>query len=151
MSPELALEAKTYVLNIYEDSQLIIRQMNLEYEVRKPNFVPYFNQTPALKKKFKVCEFHYVPKQSHIKADALIGLSASMNLVENYWMDLQVVQRRLLPLFNTHETNAECFRTVGDHISAYENSFKDCRNVFMDYNLHSILPKDPQERLNIQR
>lgn len=75
MGLKLALEAKVYALNVYSDSQLLIRQMNLEYEVRKPNLLPYFNWVQAiLPKNFRVRKFHHhVPQQSNIKADTLVG------------------------------------------------------------------------------
>lgn len=75
--------------------------MNLEYEVRKLDVIPYFNRAQALAKKFKVYEFLHVPKQSNIKVDALAGLATSMNLAENDKIDLQVVQRRLFHPLNS--------------------------------------------------
>ena len=44
MGLELALESGIDILAVYGDSQLIIKQMNIESEVRKPNLVPYFNK-----------------------------------------------------------------------------------------------------------
>lgn len=81
MAIELALEAKIYILDVYGVSQLIIRQMNLEYEVREPKLMSYFNRAQVLNKKFKVCEFHHVSRQSKFKAvDALAELATSMDL-----------------------------------------------------------------------
>ena len=40
----MVLESSIDILAAYGDSQLIIKYMNLEYEVRKPNLVPYFNK-----------------------------------------------------------------------------------------------------------
>lgn len=88
MDLELALEAKIHILDVYGDSQLIIQLMNLEYEVRKLNLLSYFDRAQVLAKKLKVCEFHHIPKQSNIKVDALAGLDAFMDLVENGEMDL---------------------------------------------------------------
>ena len=55
---ELALESSIDILAVYGDSQLIIKQMNLEYEVKKPNLVPYFNKAQKLKSQFTLIEFH---------------------------------------------------------------------------------------------
>ena len=78
MGLELALESGIDILAVYGDSQLIIKQMNLEYEVRKPNLVPYFNKAQQLKSQFTLIEFHHIPRCENVKADALTGLAASM-------------------------------------------------------------------------
>ena len=44
MGLQLALESSIDILVVYGVSQLIIEQMNVEYVVRKPNLVPYFNK-----------------------------------------------------------------------------------------------------------
>ena len=49
MGLKLALESGIDILAVYRDSQLIIKQMNLEYEVKRPNLVPYFNKAQRLK------------------------------------------------------------------------------------------------------
>ena len=80
MGLELALESGIDILAVYGDSQLIIKQLNLEYEVRKPNLVPYFKKVQKLKSQFTLIEFHHKPRYDNVKADALVGLIASMAL-----------------------------------------------------------------------
>ena len=71
MGLELALESGIDILAVYGDSQLIIKQMKFEYEVRKPNLVPYFNKAQKLKDQFILIEFHHIPRYKNVKADAL--------------------------------------------------------------------------------
>lgn len=49
MGFELVLESGVDILVVYGVYKLIIKQMNLEYEVRKPNLVPYFSKAQKLK------------------------------------------------------------------------------------------------------
>lgn len=65
--------------------------MNLEYEVRKPNPVPYFNIVQQLKEKFILIEFHHIPRHENVKADALARLNASMALPKNDKLEVMLV------------------------------------------------------------
>ena len=41
---ELTLESGITMLEAFGDSQLIVNQMNQEYEIRKPDLLPYYNK-----------------------------------------------------------------------------------------------------------
>lgn len=109
MELELALESSIDILAAYGDFQLIIKHMNLEYEVRKPNLVPYFNKAQDLKGRFTLIEFHYILRHEHVKVDDLTGLVALMALPENDMLKITIIERKLLPPFDTHQALADCF------------------------------------------
>ena len=109
MGLELALESDINILAVYGDSQLIIKQMNLEYEVRKPNLVSYFNKAQKSKDQFTLIEFHLIPRCENVKADALTGLAAAMALLENDTVTITVTERKLLPPLYTYQAIADCF------------------------------------------
>ncbi|XXG68858.1 hypothetical protein AAC387_Pa06g1855 [Persea americana] len=46
---ELALESGITMLEAFGDSQLIVNQMNQEYEIRKPDLLPYYNKAQSLR------------------------------------------------------------------------------------------------------
>ena len=69
--------------------------MNLEYEVRKPDLVPYFNKAQKLKGQFTLIEFHHIPRCENVKADALAGLAASMALLDNDTTKVTITERKL--------------------------------------------------------
>ena len=92
MGLELALESDIDLLAIYGDSQLIIKQMNLEYKVRKPNLVPYFNKAQKLKDQFTLIVFHHVPRCENVNADALAGLAAVMALPGNDTVTITITE-----------------------------------------------------------
>ena len=109
MGLELVLESGIDILVVYGDSQLIIKQMNLEYEVRKPNLVPYLSKAQKLKGQFTLIEFHHVPRCENVKANALAGLAASMALLENDMVTVTVTEWILLPPLDTHKDVADYF------------------------------------------
>jgi len=64
------------------DSQLVIRQMNGEYEVRAPHLKAYHAWLHELAKGFRKVEFRWVPREENAVADAL-----SKRAVEEAWED----------------------------------------------------------------
>jgi ribonuclease HI len=58
----LALSMDIRDLRAYGDSQLIVRQVNDMYEVRKPELVPYYKAAQSLMRKFERIEITHVPR-----------------------------------------------------------------------------------------
>jgi len=70
------------------DSQLVIRQMNGEYEVRAEHLKAYHDWLRKLAGEFRSVEFRWIPREENALADAL-----SKRAVEEAWGDA----RRLRP------------------------------------------------------
>ena len=151
MGFELALESGIDILAIYGDSQLIIKQMNLEYEMRKPNLVPNFNKAQELKSQFTLIEFHHIPRHENVKADALAELIASMALPENDMVKIIATERKLLSPLDTHQVVADCFQVSKNRAPSYKISFGDRREHFIDCILYGILPNNVKDWTCIQR
>ena len=64
------------------DSQLVIRQMNGEYEVRAEHLKAYHDWLGQLARTFRKVEFRWVPREENAAADAL-----SKAAVEGAWED----------------------------------------------------------------
>ena len=64
------------------DSQLVIRQMNGEYEVRAEHLKAYHDWLAQLARGFRRVEFRWVPREENVTADAL-----SKRAVEDAWED----------------------------------------------------------------
>lgn len=62
------------------DSQLVVRQMNGEYEVRKEHLKAYHEWLRRLAADFRKVEFRWVPREENTVADAL-----SKRAVEEAW------------------------------------------------------------------
>ena len=98
---ELALESGITMLEAFRDSQLIVNQMNQEYEIRKPDLLPYYNKAQSLRQNFDICHITHIRRGENIRADALAGLAASMAIQEGENMQITVCQKRI-PLLSTH-------------------------------------------------
>jgi ribonuclease HI len=53
------------------DSELVIRQVNGEYAVRKEHLVPYHARLVQLSARFPHVEFRWIPREENQRADAL--------------------------------------------------------------------------------
>ncbi|XXG41985.1 hypothetical protein AAC387_Pa01g2344 [Persea americana] len=75
---ELTFEFGITMLEAFGNSQLIVNQMSQEYEIRKPDLLPYYNKAQSLRQKFDICHIAHTRRGENIRADALAGLAASM-------------------------------------------------------------------------
>ncbi|KAL0411326.1 UNVERIFIED_CONTAM: hypothetical protein Slati_3722300 [Sesamum latifolium] len=60
----------------YSDSQLIVKQVNGEYEAKEESMVQYLQQIEELKIKFKSFQLQQIPRKAHVKADSLSKLAS---------------------------------------------------------------------------
>ncbi|GAA0139578.1 hypothetical protein LIER_01095 [Lithospermum erythrorhizon] len=78
----LRLEAATKMdihrLEIYWDSQLVINQLLGDYEVRKPELIPYHGYAKRLLQSIDLVSVKHVPRKMNKQADALARLASSL-------------------------------------------------------------------------
>lgn len=143
----LALSMKEHSLRAHGDSQLVVRQINNIYEVRKPKLVPYYTVARKLMDKFEHVEVVHVPRSRNAPVDALAKLAAALVfqgddpariVVEERWLFPAVLE--LIP--EEVETNTITTDAVDE---------EDWRQPFFDYFKHGSLPKDAVERRQLQR
>lgn len=58
-------------LNVFMDSQLVVRQMNGEYKVKSENVRPLFQEVRRIADQFKSFTIRHVPREENYLADAL--------------------------------------------------------------------------------
>jgi ribonuclease HI len=138
----LALSMDVRNILVYGDSQLIIRQVNNIYEVRKPELVPYHTAAQILIKKFEHIQLLHIPRSKNSSADALAKLAASLVLPEGEPALVKIEERWLLPAVlelipQEYEVHHVVANTSGDD---------DWRKPFLDYFNHGTLPDDIVER-----
>lgn len=75
-----ALIYKIQNIDVYGDSQLVIKQMNGEYNVNSDNLVSLYNECKELEKQFEYIKFHYVPRKQNSIADSLANKGLSGNI-----------------------------------------------------------------------
>lgn len=68
---EIALEADIREVEVYMDSQLVVRQILGEYKVKNERMIPFYNMSKALIKLFDSFKITHVKRAENKKADEL--------------------------------------------------------------------------------
>ena len=81
---ELALAVGANILLIQSDSQLVVGQVNAEFESREPRMVKYASLVKRKLSTLTTWKLEHVPRDSNERADALAVVAASLPIKENY-------------------------------------------------------------------
>ena len=68
-------------VDLFSDSELMVRQMNGQYRVKDAGLRPLFEQASALSSAFKRCTLQHVPRERNTQADELVN--RALNLKRN--------------------------------------------------------------------
>ncbi len=68
---EISLDKGAKLLDIYCDSQLLVKQMSGEYKVKSPTIRALFIRAKKLTEQFHRVSFHHIKREFNKKADAL--------------------------------------------------------------------------------
>src|SRR3954469_9927383 len=82
-------------LQAYDDSELIVNQLRVEYEVRSNDLIPYFNSALQMAEQFEGFYIGHVPRLDNTHADALASLATSHCLQEGECLSVMVFARSL--------------------------------------------------------
>ncbi|XXG53722.1 hypothetical protein AAC387_Pa03g1777 [Persea americana] len=93
MGMEIALAMGIRCLEIFRDSKLIVNQINGEYEVRKPDIMPYHRRAKALTPQFSHITVTHIARSLNSKADALASIAAAMAVPEGSYCEIPVKER----------------------------------------------------------
>ena len=85
---ELATALSADKLLIQSDSQLVVGQVNEEFESRDPRMVKYVSQVKQRLSSFPVWKLEHVPRDYNEKADALASVAASLPITETIFMPI---------------------------------------------------------------
>ncbi|XP_057249308.1 uncharacterized protein LOC130590775 [Beta vulgaris subsp. vulgaris] len=77
---QMAIEMGLRDLDIHGDSQLVLKQLSGEYEVKKNDLIPCQRQASQLLDKLDTVKLEHVPRSANKMADALAGLAATLAL-----------------------------------------------------------------------
>ncbi|KAL0289538.1 UNVERIFIED_CONTAM: Ribonuclease HI [Sesamum radiatum] len=94
----MAQDASASHLLAYSDSQLIIKQVNGEYEAKEESMVQYLQQIEELKTKFKSFKLHQIPREENIKADSLSKLVSALEDCKTWCITVQHLPQPRIPL-----------------------------------------------------
>jgi ribonuclease HI len=70
---KLALENNITELQVFLDSELVVKQINGEYKVKNENMKPLYEVVKGLQKKFLNISFTHVPREQNKIADRLVN------------------------------------------------------------------------------
>lgn len=70
---EKAHQLKLNELDCFLDSELVVKQLKLEYKVKNRDLAPLFLKVWNLSNKFKRIKFHHIPREKNKEADALVN------------------------------------------------------------------------------
>lgn len=80
---KMALEWRIIELHIYGDSQLVINQVNNEYQMKDDKLIPYKRLIDSLRNCFTFVTFQQVPRVENKAIDAMATLSSILQLHEH--------------------------------------------------------------------
>ncbi|KAK4394082.1 Retrovirus-related Pol polyprotein from transposon opus [Sesamum angolense] len=89
----LAQAAGAKYLKAYSDSQLVVNQVNGDYEAKGEKMIQYLNLIRTLCQKFEKFELQRVPRSNNEEADQLAKLASSLTTVQNRKMTLLTQDR----------------------------------------------------------
>ncbi|KAK4409495.1 Ribonuclease HI [Sesamum angolense] len=80
-------------LRAYSDSQLVVNQVNGDYEAKGEKMIQQLNLIRTLCQKFEIFELQRVPRSNNEKADQLAKLASSLTTVQNRMITLLTQER----------------------------------------------------------
>ncbi|XP_038716782.1 uncharacterized protein LOC120010143, partial [Tripterygium wilfordii] len=106
MGIQAAIDVGIKKLQVYGDSQLVIRQLCDEWETRDAKFVPYYQHIKKLIKFFDCVEFDHIPREENQMADALATFAAMFGLDPRGEVEVIKIEKR--------EIQAHCLNIVAE-------------------------------------
>ncbi|XP_016507586.2 uncharacterized protein LOC107825270 [Nicotiana tabacum] len=94
MGMNMAVDLDVQELLIMDDSDLIIQQLQGEWETRDIKLIPYRQHVEDISKQFKSVEFKYIPRFHNELADALATLASMLLYPGNVHIDQLKIQVR---------------------------------------------------------
>ncbi|MDD5383153.1 MAG: ribonuclease HI family protein [Candidatus Margulisbacteria bacterium] len=68
---EEALDLGERNVEVFCDSELLVKQLNGEYKVKNEGLIPLYYHTQSLIKKFKHCRIYHTAREENVEADKL--------------------------------------------------------------------------------
>ena len=85
---ELAVTVSVYKLLIRSDSQLVVEQVNEEYESQDPRMEKYVSLVKQRLGIFSTWKLEHIPRDRNEKADALAVMAASLPMTETVFLPI---------------------------------------------------------------
>ena len=105
---KLAVQWHIQHLQVYGDSQLVIRQVNDDYETKDEKLMPYKQMVEFLKSKFVTVSFSQLPRVHNRQADAMATIASMIDMPHNIERCEFLVEQLLIPAFELPQSEFVC-------------------------------------------
>ncbi|XP_051150192.1 uncharacterized protein LOC127264732 [Andrographis paniculata] len=147
---KMAVDIKQRQLQVYGGSKLVGNQITGEFEVKKPELMPYLKYAKALIELLGDVSIEYVPRKGNGQADALAKLTSTLSIP-----DQQVyIPIRKVWVDSCKYKEEECVDKEVNHlieVFEIEEEEEDWRQPILDFLKYDKLPSDPRRRADIRR
>jgi len=104
----MAIEWKIKELHVYGDSQLVINQVNDDYQTKDEKLVPYKWMVEDFKEYFVIISFEQILHIENKVADAMATIASLLKLLENESRYEFLVETMQQPAYDLLETHSIC-------------------------------------------
>lgn len=80
-------------LELFSDSQLLVRQLNGAYRVKAPHLVPIFLKVLELRRALERLDAKHLPREENRHADKLANLAIDQRTAPPRWLELELPAR----------------------------------------------------------
>lgn len=95
-------------LKVYGDSQLIINQVNDEYQTKDDKLTPYKKLVESLKESFIEITFEQIPRANNKAADTMATIRSLLDILRNVPNHEFLVEKLPMPVFEVSESEVLC-------------------------------------------
>jgi ribonuclease HI len=135
-------------LIVYDDSKVIIDQVNKACDIKKETMNAYCTEVRKLEDHFKGLEFHHVSRDNNVVADVLCKLGSKRTLVPTGEF-IQDMRKPSIRLISDPETSPKDL--LGGRDVLMTEAEVDWRLDFITYIVEKCVPEDKVEREKIVR
>jgi hypothetical protein len=111
---KIALEWKITELEVYGDSQLVINQINDDYQKKDDKLLPYKNMVDSFKKYFVTIKFSQISRIDNKAVDTMATITSMLQLSDDQRQYEFLVERLFSPAYNNRESHTICTLTGSD-------------------------------------
>ncbi|KAK0574861.1 hypothetical protein LWI29_030216 [Acer saccharum] len=126
-------------VTVYSDSQLVVNQVNQDYQARDPDMIRYLKEVKSLMSKFVRCELIRISRDHNSQADALAKLASTSDMKLPRTITVFRLSTPSIP--EDHPINVLIPDPVGE----------SWMTPIMDYLRHGTLPEDKITAQRIRR
>jgi len=96
---EEAKKLKATEVTVFSDSELMVKQLNLEYKVKNEGLKPLYDEVQKLKNAFKSASFIHIPRSQNKRADELANYGIdSKETEERRIKNMAILQITVIPI-----------------------------------------------------